>query len=89
MAFLGGSAYAMARDVGEGYILLNSNLLKRLVGDELRQLRFEVERLLTTLRSELPPVDDSLAIQGRNRKISRLNGAVTMINNQLQSKHRP
>lgn len=78
----------MARDVGEGYILLNTTTLRRLVGDELKQLRFEVERILTTLRAEQPPVDDTLAIQARNRKISRLNGAVTMINNQMHSTRR-
>jgi hypothetical protein len=88
MSFLGGSAYAMARDMGEGYILLNSTMLRRLAGDELKQLRFEVERLLTSLRAEQPAADDSQAIQGRNRKISRLNSAITMINNQMHNSRR-
>ena len=85
MAFLGGSAYAMARDVGEGYILLNTNLLRRMQAEELRQLRFEVERLLTGIRGDQPSLDDMMAIQTRNRKIARLNSAVFMINSQLQS----
>ena len=84
MAFLGGSAYAMARDVGEGFILLNANLLKRMNAEELRQLRFEVDRLLTSVRGDQPSMDNMLAIQTRNRKISRLNSAVFMINTQLQ-----
>ena len=87
MAFLGGSAYAMARDVGEGYILVNVNMLRRLTPEELKTLRFEMERILTSIRSEQPPApDDVQSIQGRNRKISRLNSGVTMINNQLMSK---
>ena len=85
MAFLGGSAYAMARDVSEGYILLNLMLLRRLSAEELKQLRFEVERLLTGIRGEQPSLDNILAVQSRNRKISRLNSAVFMINSQLQS----
>lgn len=85
MAFLGGSAFAMARDVGEGYILLNQIVLKRMSTDELKQLRFEVDRLLTGLRSEQPPQDNVPAINARNRKISRLNSAVSMINNQIQA----
>ena len=85
MSFLGGSAYAMARDVGEGYVLLNTNLLKRMSAEELKQLRFEVERMLTGVRGDQPPLDDILAVQIRNRKISRLNSAVFMINSQLQS----
>jgi hypothetical protein len=87
MAFLGGSAYAMARDVGDGYILVNVNMLRRLTPEELKTLRFEMERILTSIRSEQPPApDDVQSIQGRNRKISRLNSGVTMIKNQLQSK---
>jgi hypothetical protein len=86
MPFLGGSAYAMARDVSEGYILLNANLLKRMNADELRQLRFEVERILTGVRGDQPSLADLTALQLRNRKITRLNSAVFMINNQLQSR---
>jgi len=85
MTYLGGSAYAMARDVGEGYVLLNANLLRRMSGEELRQLRFEVERLLTGIRGEQLSLENILAIQSKNRKISRLNSAVMMINNQIQS----
>ena len=85
MAFLGGSAFAMARDVGEGYILLNQIVLKRMSKDELKQLRFEIDRLLTGYRSELPPQDNVPALNTRNRKISRLNSAVSMINNQIQA----
>lgn len=75
----------MARDVGEGYILLNTILLKRMGSEELKQLRFEIERLLSTHRSEQPPADNAAAINARNRKISRLNSAVSMINNQIQA----
>jgi hypothetical protein len=85
MAYLGGSAFAMARDMGEGYILLNSTMLKRMTGEELKQLRFEVERILTTLRAEQPSLDDMAALQTRNRKISRLNSAISMINNHIQT----
>jgi hypothetical protein len=83
MAFIGGSAYAMAKDVGDGYILLNATLLKRLSVEELRSLRFEVERLLTSIRGEQPAVDDTAAIQQKNRKISRLASAVSLVNNQI------
>ena len=84
MSFLGGSAYAMARDVCEGYILLNTNLLKRMTAEELKMLRFELERILTSVRGDQPSLDDMMALQGRNRKISRLNSAVFMVNSQLQ-----
>jgi len=85
MAFLGGSAYAMARDVGEGFVLLNPTLMKRMTPDELRQLRFEIDRILTGIRAEQYPLDDQSAMKTRNRKVTRLNNAVTLINNHLQS----
>ncbi len=83
MAFIGGSAYAMARDVGEGYILLNVNVLKRLNPEELKALRFEIDRVLTTLRGEQHSLDDVAAIQQKNRKLSRLTAGVALINNQI------
>jgi hypothetical protein len=83
MAFIGGSAYAMAKDVGDGFILLNATLLKRLKGEELKALRFEIDRLLTSVRGEQHSLDDVAAMQQRNRKISRLNSAVALINNQI------
>lgn len=55
-----------------------------MTGEELKQLRFEVERILTGIRSEQPPLDDVQALSHRNRKIARLNSAVSMINNHLQ-----
>ena len=73
----------MARDIGEGYILLNSTLLRRMSAEELKQLRFELDRILTGIRSEQPAADDMQAIQGRNRKISRLNSGISMVQQQL------
>jgi len=86
MPFMGGSAFAMARDIGEGYILLNINILKRMAPEELKMLRFEIDRLLTTTRGEQPSPDQVADLQSRNRKIARLNSAVSMINNQLMMK---
>ena len=86
MAFLGGSAFNMARDVCEGYILLNTTLLRRMTHEELKLLRFELERILGGIRGDQPSLDDMMAIQQRNRKISRIISAVVMVNSQLQSR---
>jgi hypothetical protein len=87
MAYVGGSAFAMAKDLGEGYVLLSSTMIKRLTAEEVKQLIFEVERLLIAIRAEQYPVDNSGSLQVRNRKISRLNSAMSMLRNQL-SLHR-
>lgn len=86
MGFLGGSAYAMARDVSEGYILLNPGLMRKLAIPEMQQLKFELEKVLRDSRANQPPIDDTLAQQQRNRKILRIQQAMMIIENQIQSR---
>jgi len=46
MAFMGGSSFAMAQSLMEGYIIPSPVNLKRLTVEELRELLFEIEKLL-------------------------------------------
>lgn len=77
--FLGGSAYAMAQQISDGYLLVTERTLQRLVGGELDQLGFELERLLRDLRGEQPSLDDVAALQKRNRRIQRLTSTRQMV----------
>lgn len=77
--FLGGSAYAMAQQISEGFVLVTERTLQRLVLSELDQLGFELERLLRDLRGEQPPLDDIPALRLRNRRIQRLTSTRLMI----------
>ena len=77
--FLGGSAYAMSRDIAEGYVLLNANLLKKFTAPELAQLRQQLEKVQKEVRAEQPPLDDIQAIQKRGRKISRISSAMLVL----------
>ena len=86
--FMGGSAPAMAGQVVEGFILLNANTLRGFSDGELNLLRFELEKLQRDARAEVPPADDALAQQARNRKISRLNSALQVVSHQLTRKNR-
>jgi hypothetical protein len=43
------------------------------------QLAFEMDRGLRDIRAEQVPVDDLPMIKAKNRKIQRLNGALTMM----------
>jgi len=78
--FMGGSAYAMSRDIAEGLILVNSNSLKKFTAAELKQLCFELDRCIKEARGDQPPLDDTQAIQKRGRKITRINQALSVIN---------
>ena len=85
-SFIGGSAYAMASQIAEGYLLLNHTHLKKLSKADLTSLQHEINRVLTEARGNQPPLDDVQAQQQRNRKISRLTGAQTMVQHRLTLK---
>jgi hypothetical protein len=78
---IGGSAYAMAHQISEGYVLVTERTFKGLAASDLQQIGFEIEKLLKSLRGEQPPSDDHPALQARHRKIQRLTSCRT----QLQS----
>ena len=77
--FMGGSAWAMAQQISEGYILVSERTYKRLERGELDKLGFEMEKLLREVRGEQVPLDDVQALQQKNRKASRLMGAVSQL----------
>jgi hypothetical protein len=84
MAFPGGSAYAMARDVAEGYLLVTERTFKTMTRVDLEQLTFEIDRHLRELRGDQPSLDDQAAIQQRQRRMQRLNSALLMIRSYRQ-----
>jgi len=66
MGIPGGSAYAMSRDIAEGYTLVTERTFKTLTPAELDKLVFEMDRHLRELRGDQPPLDDIPAIQVRS-----------------------
>ena len=84
--FMGGSAPAMANQVAEGFILLSANSLKGFSPGDLNLLRTELDKLAREARSEVPPVDDALANQSRNRRIGRLNSAMQVVSHKLTAR---
>lgn len=79
MGIPGGSAYAMSRDIAEGYTLVTERTFKTLTPAELDKLVFEMDRHLRELRGDQPPLDDIPAIQLRNRRIQRINQAMLVL----------
>lgn len=84
--FIGGSAFAMSRDIAEGLVLVNSNVLKKFTPEELRQLTFELDKVQKEVRADQPAQDDTQAIQRRGRKLSRISQALMQINMALTRK---
>ena len=85
-SFMGGSAYAMANQIGEGYILMSAATLKRLQVPEVKQLEFEIDKLQREVRAETVATEDQAAVQKRNRKLGRLNQAMLIIRGYYEQK---
>ena len=85
--FPGGSAYAMAKDIAEGYLLVTERTYLRLLPPELDQLAFEMDRAMRDIRGDQPSLDDLAAIKTRNRRLQRLTSAMTMLRS-VQSRRR-
>ena len=77
--FSGGSAFAMAKDIAEGFLLVTERTYQRFEPAQLDQLAFELERAQRDIRSALSATDDVAAIQQRNRKLQRLTQAISML----------
>jgi hypothetical protein len=77
--FPGGSAFAMARDIGEGYQSVSERTFRNMPRGNLDKLGFEIDRQLRDTRSVQPALDDLPAIKARNRKIQRLNTAIMVM----------
>ncbi len=78
-SFLGGSAYAMATGIAEGYHTVTERSFRAMSGGDLEQLAQEMDHHLRELRGEQPPLDDLTGIQHRNRKIQRLSTALMVL----------
>lgn len=77
----------MANQVAEGFILLSLNSLKGFTPGDLNLLRTELDKLQREARSEVPPADDALANQARNRRIARLASAMQVVSHKLTARN--
>ena len=87
-SFMGGSAPAMARQIADGYTLVSAVTLKRLNNQQLQALEFELDKQLRGIRGEQVDLEDQPGLQKRNRKISRIDGALRVIRSTMQTRKR-
>jgi hypothetical protein len=79
--FLSGSAYAMVRDVADGYIIATELTFRKFQAGDFQVFGFEADKLLREIRSAVPPTGDVDATQKRQRRMQRLQQAMTIANN--------
>jgi hypothetical protein len=87
-SFMGGSAYAMASQISEGFLLITERTFQRMQLSEIDQLAFEIEKRTREIRSDQPDLEDTQALQTRNRKLMRLTQATQMLNFHKQKRRR-
>lgn len=85
-SFPGGSAYSMVRDIAEGYFLVTERTFARFERGDLGQIQFEIDRHMREVRGDQPPIDDTQAVQKRNRRIQRLNTALMVLRSYMQKR---
>ncbi|HXV77211.1 MAG TPA: hypothetical protein VD788_12915 [Candidatus Polarisedimenticolaceae bacterium] len=79
MAFMGGSAYNMAREVAEGYVQVTERTFRAMSAGELGQLAHEMDRHQRELRGEPSANDETAQLQARQRKLLRLRTAINVL----------
>ncbi len=72
-------AWKTAADLTEGFLSLNSVMLKKFEAHELVALQAELEKAAREARSTIVPQDDVDASQKKNRKLLRISQALTVI----------
>lgn len=85
-SFQGGSAPAMARQICEGFTLVSQVTLKRLTVQQITMLEFELDKRLRETRSEPMDLADQPSLQVRNRRMSRIEGALRVVRHTIQQK---
>ena len=72
-------AWKTAADLAEGYLTLNSVMLKKFEAHELAALQAELERAARETRGTVVAQDDADASQKKNRRLLRISQALTVI----------
>ena len=78
--FLGGSAYNMVRELADGFIIVTERTFKIYKPQDLTDFQMEGERYLREIRAAQAPAGDQDAIQKRQRRMQRLQQAITIAN---------
>jgi hypothetical protein len=86
--FQGGSAPAMAQQISDGYTLVSRLSLKPLSLEQMVKLEFELDKRLRDTRGQPMDLSDQPALQTRNRRISRLEGALRVLRHTMQERRR-
>jgi hypothetical protein len=76
---MSGSAWSAAREIADGFLTVTERSVRPLAVSQLNQLTHEIERLLRELRGGAVANEPTAELQTRQRRIQRLNSAMTVL----------
>lgn len=76
--FTGGSAYAMIRDIADGFVIPSELTFKQFAPQDFSVFAQEADKLLREVRGNTPPATDVEATRTRHRRIQRIQQALTI-----------
>ncbi len=77
----GKSLTAIAKDIAEGYVIVNPLFLKPLDAETLKALYGQIIKVQAEIRGEKFPFNDIAAIRSRNMRLQRLHTTLMVIRN--------
>ena len=75
----GRSLAVLAKDIMEGYIMLNPLVLKKFDAATVKELHQHLRKLQTGIRSQGVDLADQEALRTRNQKLQRLHQAASVL----------
>ena len=76
---ISGSPKKLAQDLADGYFMMTPPMLKLYTPGDLKIIVANIGIVARELRAEVIPLDDVMALKGRNMKLSRLHQAEVVV----------
>ncbi|TAL11282.1 MAG: hypothetical protein EPO02_05065 [Nitrospirae bacterium] len=80
----GRSLAVMAKDIMEGYVMLNPLVLKKFDAATFKELHMHLRKMQTVIRSAGVDLTDQEATRNRNQKLQRMHQAMAVLENQAK-----
>ena len=74
----------MAKDIMEGYVMLNPLVLKKFDAATFKELHQQLRKMQTMIRSEGVDLTNQEATRNRNQKLQRMHQAMSVLENQAK-----
>lgn len=85
----GRSLSVIAKDIAEGFVSVNPQLLKKFTADNYKELLQFLRKAQKDVRGQCFPTNDILSIRKRNVRLQRLHQSVTVIEYSAREKRIP